>query len=77
MACLILQLLMHCGNTMIYRSRRHKIAPSVLVKESVVIAFNDVDINDPDFWCIQCKPSCNLIMTYSKIILQVVVDDGL
>jgi hypothetical protein len=60
---------MKWDDTMIYRSRKHKINPSVLVTESVISAFDDVEINDPDFWCIQCKFSCNLI-TFSKIILQ-------
>jgi hypothetical protein len=59
---------MKWDDTMIYRSRRHKIIPSVLVTESVINAFDDVEINDPDFWYIQCKFLFNLI-TYSKIIL--------
>ncbi|KAJ4808121.1 oxidoreductase/transition metal ion-binding protein [Rhynchospora pubera] len=43
------------------RSRRHKITPSVLVKEPAVSAFDDVEIGDPDFWCIQCLAEAGLV----------------
>ncbi|XP_078149331.1 SLH domain protein [Carex rostrata] len=48
-------------NSHLERSRRHKITPSVLVTESVVNAFDDVEINDPDFWCIQCLGEAGLV----------------
>ncbi|KAJ4773561.1 oxidoreductase/transition metal ion-binding protein [Rhynchospora pubera] len=59
--CVSLLFLINCGNIMIYRSSRHKITPSVLVKEPAVSAFDDVEIRDPDFWCIQCLAEAGLV----------------
>ncbi|KAJ4778125.1 oxidoreductase/transition metal ion-binding protein [Rhynchospora pubera] len=43
------------------RSSRHKITPSILAKEPDVSAFDDVEIRDPDFWCIQCLAEAGLV----------------
>ncbi|OAY63711.1 uncharacterized protein LOC109716873 [Ananas comosus] len=40
-------------NSKLERKRRHKIIPNILVSSAAATAFDDVPVDDPDFWFIQ------------------------
>ncbi|KAK8952986.1 hypothetical protein KSP40_PGU010782 [Platanthera guangdongensis] len=49
------------ANSMLERRAKHRIIPMSLIPGSVVLAFDDVDIDDPDFWCIQALGEAGII----------------
>ncbi|KAK8919221.1 hypothetical protein KSP39_PZI021928 [Platanthera zijinensis] len=49
------------ANSMLERRAKHRIIPMSLIPGSVVLAFDDVNIDDPDFWCIQALGEAGII----------------
>ncbi|KAJ0038303.1 hypothetical protein Pint_23346 [Pistacia integerrima] len=48
-------------NSLLERSPKHRIVPSVSLSGSVVAAFNDVDVEDPDFESIQALAEAGVV----------------
>ncbi|KAJ3692431.1 hypothetical protein LUZ60_012781 [Juncus effusus] len=48
-------------NSNLERNKKHKIIPDLLDSESVISAFNDIKIDDPDFWSIQLLGETGLV----------------
>ncbi|KAJ6792823.1 Uncharacterized protein M6B38_237550 [Iris pallida] len=53
------------ANSMLERSPKHRIAPTILIADSMITAFDDVSVSDPDFWCIQALGESGI--TVSKL----------
>lgn len=49
------------ANSMLERRAKHRIIPMGLIPGSAVLAFDDVNIEDPDFWCIQALGEAGII----------------
>ncbi|XP_044491120.1 uncharacterized protein LOC123215118 isoform X2 [Mangifera indica] len=50
-----------CINSSLERSPKHRIVPSISLSGSVVAAFNDVDVEDPDFEFIQALAEAGIV----------------
>lgn len=49
------------ANSILERNPKHKIVPKILIAGSIVTAFDDVSVNDQDFWCIQSLAEAGII----------------
>ncbi|XP_072984733.1 uncharacterized protein [Typha latifolia] len=50
-------------NSKLERKRKHKIVPSSMLAGSIVTAFDDVNLDDPDFWCIQSLGEAGIVLS--------------
>ncbi|XP_068637966.1 uncharacterized protein [Aristolochia californica] len=48
-------------NSFLERSSKHHLAPSMLLTGSIIMAFDDVSVTDPDFWCIQALAEAGIL----------------
>ncbi|KAL0903608.1 hypothetical protein M5K25_027999 [Dendrobium thyrsiflorum] len=49
------------ANCMLERKTKHRIVPTNLIAGSVSQAFDDVNVNDSDFWCIQALGEAGIV----------------
>ncbi|KAH0462660.1 hypothetical protein IEQ34_010235 [Dendrobium chrysotoxum] len=49
------------ANCMLERKTKHRIVPTNLIAGSVSPAFDDVNVNDSDFWCIQALGEAGIV----------------
>lgn len=50
-------------NSLLERNPKYRIGPLRSLDSSVALAFDDVSINDPDFWCIQALGEAGIVLS--------------
>ncbi|XP_008782374.2 uncharacterized protein LOC103701932 isoform X1 [Phoenix dactylifera] len=53
------------ANSMLERNPKYRMVPKILIAGSIFRAFDDVSVDDPDFWCIQSLAEAGII--HSKL----------